>query len=296
MNFTTHEKDETILDHSKRILKRCSRVGPRGFALFDVNNDVAEGFSNQVADVVDPPELPYQGWDVMAAYEKELEIVRPFLKRWAKSSVFRFWWQIDKTHVSPGPEKHIFRRFLCTLVTGRSDVMTSQSRGIVVDGWQAYAYASYLVEDDAEIDFNDDKLDGDLDEATINTLIMGAMIGTAIMDRPNEYRISRNKPGIRERLAKVSSVTTISLSKPRIVTQPNPLAAGTGSPMPKYDYRGHWICAEHGKAKPGCNHDPVLYDGKHAVCKNCGNLITWREAGSRGDPNIQRRTTYRVVP
>lgn len=92
----------------------------------------------------------------------------------------------------------------------------------------------------------------------------------AILDRPTEYRMSRGVRTHRERMTNVPSVVTISLSKPLIATIPGDTRGG-GWKLPEHQVRGHW-----------------------RTCRN-GNTI-WIDGHKRGDPNVKRKTVYRVVP
>lgn len=92
----------------------------------------------------------------------------------------------------------------------------------------------------------------------------------AILDRSTEYRMSRGVRTHRERITNVPSVVTISLSKPLIVTVPGDTRGG-GWKLPEHQVRGHW-----------------------RTCRNSNTI--WIDGHKRGDPNVKRKTVYRVVP
>lgn len=91
----------------------------------------------------------------------------------------------------------------------------------------------------------------------------------SMLERPTEYRLSRGVRTARERLHNIPAMVTISLSKPVIRCAPS--GHHSGVKMPEHDVRGH---------------DRHYKSGK----------VVWIEGHKRGDPSVQRKTIYRVVP
>lgn len=216
------------------------------------------------------------------------------IERWGKTSFFRIWvgWVDSET---TNNDSTGMRQYLCGVAIGRVNDLRRTT--FEYRGWGLHAQAMRKVDEKERIGLVHAELENTRHikvAATIGAAAIGNLLG-ALLDRPHEYRLSKGARTPRERMLNEPSVVTISLSKPIIHTV-GKQGGGGGWQMPIHDVSGHWMCAERGKARPGCRHDPRLRDGDHAICGNCGNLIVWVPEHQRGDPNIQRRTTYRVIP
>jgi hypothetical protein len=100
--------------------------------------------------------------------------------------------------------------------------------------------------------------------------LVGLNLMGRILDRPTEYQLSRGIRSNYERMHNLPAVVTISLSQPVVHTISGPTLGG-GWKNPEHDVRGHERHYKSGK-------------------------VVWVAGHKRGDPNVQRRTIYRVIP
>lgn len=177
--------------------------------------------------------------------------------RWGKRSVFRTWFDRDGG------------RYLCgAVITRRADIVRPD---VVWEDWAMRCNVAALIGKDEKVDLVDQTIaNGYLEKAHSGFVHTMAFLLTALLDRPVEFKQSRGMRTNRERLHNTPAVVTISLSEPIIRTD-HGATLGGGWKMPEHDVRGH---------------ERRLKSGK----------TVWVSGHKRGDPNVERRTTYRIVP
>jgi len=178
---------------------------------------------------------------------------------WGKNSVFRM-------HTTPNPENADTAWYEMGVVVGERSRMVRTSE--TFRDWGLYTNAGRHIPENSSIDLiNYDTEDLKMAAQSAGIVALRTMRG--ILDRPTEYRLSHGARTSRERVLNRPAVVTISLSKPVIRAAPS--GHHSGVKMPEHDVRGH---------------ERRLKSGR----------IVWVTGHKRGDPNVERRTTYRIVP
>jgi len=255
--FRTKKRDETIADFAKEILHESSYKKLNNYQLFDVSENAIRTFATPVYKMVIAAASGADPEPMLAKLEKDIGNIVD----WAKASVFRFWLRDENSSSE--------EQFLVGVVIDRRRNM---ARSTFTKGeWTVYARASQLIDAGSDINLVESALqDNHLNDiATIGANAACGLIH-AMMNRPHEYTLARGLRSNRERMLNIPAVVTISLSKPIIHTAPN-LTPGGGWHMPEHDVRGH---------------ERRLRSGK----------VVWVSGHKRGDPSVQRKTTYRVIP
>lgn len=181
------------------------------------------------------------------------------LEDWGKNSVFRM-------RTTPNPGDADVEWYEMGVVVGERSHMIRTSE--TYRSWGLYTNSGRHIPEKSKVDLiNYDTEDLKLAAASAGITVVRLM--RAILDRPTEYRLSHGARTQREKMLNRPTVVTISLSKPVIHSAPS--GNHSGIKMPEHDVRGH---------------ERKLKSGK----------IVWVSGHKRGDPSIERRTTYRVVP
>lgn len=189
----------------------------------------------------------------------EIEVNESVIEAWGKRSLFRSWMTMGNGA----------RYLCCATIAKRSDM---KKPDVVYQGWALRrSAAAFIDQGKPEATVNEvinEGADGlRAAAATFETDVMWLM--RQMLDRPIEYRLSKGDRTPRERILNIPAVVTISLSKPILRTLGN--GHGGGWRMPEHDCRGHERHYKSGK-------------------------VVWINGHKRGDPNVVRRTTYRVIP
>lgn len=179
------------------------------------------------------------------------------LERWGKHSVFRMW-----------EEANGFR-YLCGAVVAKRGELTKPAIE-VFGGWEMDTYVSVMIDESERVDLASDASRYKMNETRefVTTTFMLVMQG--ILDRPERFVLARGIRTPRERMLNTPAVVTISLSQP-VTRTIGASGLGGGWKMPEHDVRGHERHYKSGK-------------------------VVWIDGHKRGDKNVQRKTTYRVIP
>jgi len=181
------------------------------------------------------------------------------LEDWSKASAFRLWVGFYPDGVTP-------ETFQCCVVVGRRGDMDRST--FEWKGWAIHGQAARLIRTEELVNVAAANTE-DLKYAADIAVIACCRIMRNLLDRPVEYVLSRGNRTPRERMLNIPAVVTISMSSP--IKQSVGHGNGGGWKMPEHDVRPH---------------ERRLRSGK----------VVWVKAHKRGDPHIQRRTTYRVIP
>lgn len=182
----------------------------------------------------------------------------PTLEDWGKNSIFRF-----RSADNPKPDQPWYE--VGIVVSERNRMFRSAE---TYRDWAIYSNAGRHVAEQSRVDLlNYDT--SDIKTAADAGIWLALTVMRGILDRPTEYRLAHGARTARERISNMPAVVTISLSKPIVQT----LGAGMGGgwKMPEHDVRGHERRYKSGK-------------------------VVWVEGHKRGDKNVIRKTTYKVVP
>lgn len=300
-HFDLTPKDETLHEFAKRLLPQQSRKKLNAHALYEVDVRTSVELITPLFDSVRGQPIPNNvgepEWLQEASTQQFIESITN-LPRWAKTSFFRIW--VGWVRATPGltddyvvlEPKGDIKQYLCGVAIGRVNEMIRTSAEY--RGWGIHAFGMRQAHPDEAEKWDSGKTKDIKFASTIAATAVGLLVGR-LMDRPHEFRLSKGIRTNRERVLNYPTVVTISLSAPIVQTIGNGNGGG-GWHMPEHDVVGHWQCIERGKAMAGCHHSPVLRDGDFAICERCHRLIKYIPEHKRGDPTVQRKTTYRVIP
>lgn len=182
----------------------------------------------------------------------------PIMEEWGKYSVFRM------TNAPRDPNSSWYE--MGVVVAKRNALY----RGVdFYRDWGLYANGGRHIPHDAAVDL--EKVDtSDIKNMATLGSIVALKVMRGILDRPTEFVQSRGIRTPRERLLDLPAVVTISLSEP-VRRAIGASGLGGGWKMPEHDVRGHTRTYKSGK-------------------------VIWIDGHKRGDKNIKRKTTYRVIP
>lgn len=182
----------------------------------------------------------------------------PVMVDWGKYSIFR---------MTNAPRDYQSSWYELGVVVAKRNALY---RGVdFYRDWGLYANGGRHIPHDYAIDLAATDTSDIKNMATLGSIVaLKTMRG--LLDRPHEYRQSHGTRTPRERMLDIPAVITLSLSRP-ITHVVGASGLGGGWKMPEHSVMGHERHYKSGK-------------------------VIWIEGHKRGDPNVARKTTYRVIP